>query len=122
MTIRTTKKTMVFHEPFLMQYFDQELPAGTYEVVTEEEQLEGISFLAYRRLQTYIYRRSPPPKSGLAPTYAVDPYDLEAAFIRDGNGHHAREAVDCSTRESLDALPAEFDRASDDGMFIGSTL
>ena len=122
MTTRTTKKTMVFHNSFLMPHFDQALPAGTYEVVTEEERLEGISFLAYRRLQTYIYRRSPPLKSGLAPTYFVDPDDLEAAFIRDGNGDHAQDTVDCSTRESLEARSAEFDRASDDGMFIGSTL
>jgi len=122
MTIRTTKKTMVFHEPFLMAYFDQALPAGTYEVVTEEEQLDGISFLAYRRLQTYIYRRTPPPKTGLAPTYTVDPDDLEAAFMRDGNGDHAQETVDCSTSEPLEGLTAEFDRASDDGMLIGSTL
>ena len=121
MTIRTTRKTIVFHDSFLMPYFDQALPAGTYEVVTEEEQLEGISFLAYRRLQTYIYRRSPPPKSRLAPTYVVDPDDLEAAFIRDGNGDHAQDAVDCSSRESPEPLPAEFDRASDDGMIIGST-
>jgi hypothetical protein len=120
MTIRTTKTTMVFHDSFLMPYFDHALPAGTYEVVTEEEQLEGISFLAYRRLQTYIYRRSPPPKTGLAPTYVVDPNDLEEAFLRDGNGDQAPVTVDWSTGQALEALPAEFDRASDDGMFIGS--
>jgi len=119
MITRTTKKTMVFLQPFLMPYFDQALPAGTYEVVTEEVQLEGISFLAYRRLQTYIYRRSPPPKTGLAPTHIVDPCDLEAAYIRHGNGDNAPETADLATSHSLQALPAEFDRASDDGMFIG---
>ena len=120
MTIRTTKKTMVFHEPFLMLYFDQALPAGTYEVVTEEEQLEGISFLAYRRLQTYIYRRTPPPKAGLAPTHTVDPDDLEAAFMRDGNGDHAQETVDATAKHATKELSAEVHRAAaGDGILEG---
>jgi hypothetical protein len=101
MPIRTTQNTMVFRHPFLMRYFDQTLPAGTYEVVTEEEQLEGISFLAYRLLQTYIYRRSSPSQTGLAPTYVVDPDDLAAALARDGNGDYAPEKVDLAARQSL---------------------
>lgn len=120
MPIRTTQKTMIFHHPFLMKYFDQALSAGTYEVVTEEEQLEGLTFLAYRRLQTYIYRQSPPPKTGMAPTYVVDPDDLAAAFARDAHEGKAPETVVLPVKQSLRALPAEFDRASDDGMFIGS--
>ena len=99
MLIRTTQEAMVFRHPLLMRYFDQTLPAGTYQVVTEEEQLEGISFLAYRPLQTYIYRQSSPSQTGLAPTYVVDPDDLAAALIRDGDD--APKKVDLPARQSL---------------------
>ena len=84
MTNRTTRSTMVFRRPFHIQWIDEALPPGSYEVVTEEEQLHGISFLAYRRLQTYIYRQSSFNQKGLEPSYYVEPKDLAAAFERDG--------------------------------------
>ena len=83
MTIRTTKSMMVFRRPFQIQHFDHALPAGSYEVVTDEEQLHGISFLAYRHLQTYIYRQSGVDQKGFQQSYDVDPEDLAAAFARD---------------------------------------
>ena len=120
MQIRTTHKTMVFRRPFLMRYFDQTLPAGTYEVVTEEEQLEGLSFLASRRLQTYIYRRSPSPKSGsVSTTYVVDPDDLAAAFIRDEHEDEVLEVVDATAKHATKELSAEVHRAAGDGMLEG---
>ena len=83
MTIRTTRSTMVFKQPFKIQHFDHALPAGSYEVVTEEEQLHGISFLAYRHLQTYFYRQSSANQKGIQQSYDVDPEDLAVAFARD---------------------------------------
>ncbi|MFT7578169.1 MAG: hypothetical protein ACI9XZ_004575 [Alphaproteobacteria bacterium] len=41
---------MVFRRPFHIQWVDHALPPGSYEVVTEQAQLHGISFLAYRQL------------------------------------------------------------------------
>jgi hypothetical protein len=83
MLTRTTTSTIVFRRPFHIAWIDHEFPAGSYEVVTEEEQLDGISFLAYRRLQTYIYRQSTGDRLGLEPTYDVDPEDLAAALAQD---------------------------------------
>lgn len=76
---------MVFRRPFHIGWTDHALPAGSYEVVTEEEQLEAISFVAYRRLHTYIYRQSSADNVGLEPSYDVDPRDLAEAFARDQN-------------------------------------
>jgi hypothetical protein len=84
MTVRTTRSTMVFRRSFHIQWIDHALPPGSYEVVTEDEQLHGISFLAFRRLQTYIYRQSDAKRKGLEQSYDVDPEDLAAAFARDG--------------------------------------
>lgn len=88
MTSRTTRSTMVFGRPFHIKWVDHALPPGSYEVVTEEEQLHGISFLAYRRLQTYIYRQSNAERKGLEQSYDVDPEDLAAAFARDELGQY----------------------------------
>jgi hypothetical protein len=74
---------MIFRRPFHIQWIDHAFPSGYYEVVTEKEQLHGISFLAYRRLQIYIYRQSSSNQTGLEWSYDVDPEDLAAAFARD---------------------------------------
>jgi hypothetical protein len=83
MTIRSNKRVVKFKNPFLLEYICRTLPAGKYEVVTAEELLEGLSFYAYRQLQTYIYRQPAPDRKGFAQTYAVDPDELDDAIKRD---------------------------------------
>lgn len=126
MTTRTTNKTVTFEYPFLLGSAGEKLPAGDYEVVTEEELLEGLSFYAYRRLQTYMYRQSTAHKSGLAQSYVVDPADLVAALARDqavandkvdeDDDHEARDQTTVKDMEFSD-IEAE-ERASDDGMRV----
>ena len=41
MTIRTHKKIVTFRNPFLLEYIGRTLPAGNYEVVTDEELLNS---------------------------------------------------------------------------------
>ena len=128
MTIRTLTKTVVFEKPFLLPSIDRALPAGDYEVVSEEELLEGLSFPAYRRLQTYIHRRPTPDQKGLAPSYVVDPTDLDAALARDQAA--ADQDADGSHDNKMTRYPIETDmeysdreamnRASDDGMRVQS--
>lgn len=84
MTIRTHKKIGTFKKPFLLEYIGRTLPAGNYEVVTEEELLEGLSFYGYRRLQTFINRQSAPDEKSLAQSYVVDPDELDDAIERGG--------------------------------------
>lgn len=73
MTTRTTRSPMMFRRPFHLPGVNHAMPSGSYEVVTEEEQLHGISFLAYRRLQTCIYRQSSANRKALESSYDVDP-------------------------------------------------
>lgn len=73
MTVRTTKKTVTFANSFKLGDFEEVLPPGTYEVETDEELLEGLSFHAYRRTLTLIHL---PAKSGrreLTRTLTIDP-------------------------------------------------
>jgi hypothetical protein len=54
MTIRSRRETVTFRHPFRIRGIDRLLPPGAYEVVTDEEIIEGLSFPAYRRVATMI--------------------------------------------------------------------
>jgi len=54
MTIRSRREAVTFKHPFRIRGVDRLLPAGTYEVITDEESIEGLSFAAFRRIATMI--------------------------------------------------------------------
>jgi len=54
MTIRSRREIVTFKHPFRIRGLDRLLPAGAYEVVTDEETIEGLSFEAFRRVATMI--------------------------------------------------------------------
>jgi hypothetical protein len=53
-TIRSRTETLVFEHPFRLKGLDRLLAAGAYEVMTDEEMIEGLSFPCYRRILTMI--------------------------------------------------------------------
>jgi len=82
MIARSLSKAVVFSRSFLLKGVDRMLPAGAYRVVTDEELIEGISFLAYRRVATMIFVPSPQGASSIEMA-TIDPLDLQAALERD---------------------------------------
>jgi hypothetical protein len=83
MLTRTHRKIVTFHSPFSLEGIGRILPAGSYEVVTEEELIEGLSFPVYRRVATMMLA---PTQSSQAPSIemlTIDPRDLAAALERD---------------------------------------
>lgn len=54
MTIRSRRETVTFRHPFRIRSIERLLPAGAYEVITDEEAIEGLTFSAYRRIATMI--------------------------------------------------------------------
>jgi hypothetical protein len=54
MTIRSRRETVTFRHPFQIRGVDRVLPAGAYEIITDEEMIEGLSFAAFRRVATMI--------------------------------------------------------------------
>lgn len=54
MTIRSRRETVTFRHPFRIRGVDRVLPAGAYQVITDEEMIEGLSFAAFRRVATMI--------------------------------------------------------------------
>jgi len=54
MTTRSRRETVHFKHPFRIKGIDRLLPSGAYEVVTDEEMIEGLSFASFRRVATMI--------------------------------------------------------------------
>jgi hypothetical protein len=50
MTMRSRRETITFKHPFRIKGIDRLLPAGAYEVITDEEMIEGLSFASFRRV------------------------------------------------------------------------
>ena len=80
--MRTTRETVSFDLPFMLSGVDGRQPAGTYTVETEEELLEGPSFLTYRRVATTIYLPLRHSAAGSMQAVAVDPGELDDARRR----------------------------------------
>lgn len=55
MGTRTRETTVTFRHPFTLGGIDRALPAGTYRLVIDEEEIPNISFLAYRRAATMLH-------------------------------------------------------------------
>jgi hypothetical protein len=93
MSIRTTRKIVEFSKPFSIEGLDRVLPAGSYEIVTDEELIEGLSFPVYRRVATMMlaYTKSSPVPS--TEMLTIDPRDLVAAMERDKRAIEAPAAA-----------------------------
>jgi hypothetical protein len=83
MTDRSTETTVTFRHPFRLSALDRPQPAGTYTVVTDEEEIPGLSYVAFRRTATMLHV----PAMGASHTHAevvcIDPLELTAALIAD---------------------------------------
>jgi hypothetical protein len=87
MTMRTTETLLTFQRPFALDGAERIYPAGAYRVVTDEELIDGLSFMAYRRVSTMMFVPGPGTGGGSIEMIVVQPADLEAAQLRDGIVH-----------------------------------
>lgn len=91
MTKRTKETVVRFMHPFSIEGIERTLPAGDYRIVTEEEPIEGLSFLAYRRVATAIvlplyFQRSISERAdrfASVEIVPIGPADLARALKRD---------------------------------------
>ena len=80
--VRSTTTNVTFRHAFALKDLERPIPPGTYRVDVEEDPIDGLSFLAYRRLATFI---TVPVvgQSGSTQSLLVDPKELEQALTRD---------------------------------------
>lgn len=84
MTTRSRRGTVTFAHPARIKGIDRLLAAGTYEVITDEELIEGLSFPSYRRVATMIMVPGAPPRQASVEMISVSSSDLADAQMRDG--------------------------------------
>lgn len=88
MTARTTETTVSFRHSFMLSPFNRRQPAGTYRLVIDEEEIPGLSFLAYQRTATMLH--TPAVSSALAGSrqvFVIDPAELATAIASDTRSH-----------------------------------
>jgi hypothetical protein len=83
MTTRTHEATATFSRAFTLSEVDRPLPAGTYRVVVDEEDIPGLSFLAFRRTATMLYLPALSAPGGRSEMFLVNPDELAAALEAD---------------------------------------
>jgi len=83
MTVHTTRTTISFSQPFKLRDVDDIQPAGDYLLDTDEELIEGLSRLAYRRVATLLHLPSTPLPQGRTEVLSVSPAELDAALEKD---------------------------------------
>jgi len=102
MTQRSHSKSVVFSHSFELKGVDRILPPGEYQIVTDEEQIEELSFPAYRRVATMIF--VPAVHASSVEMVAVDPQELQAAQERDL--HHDAEFSDSRPLQIQRGVPS----------------
>lgn len=91
MTVRTRNETVVFKHPFSIKGVGRTLPGGTYEIIGEDELIEGLSFPCYRRVGTFIIAPGAPPHQSSTEMIQISPLDLaDAKRIDASNDADAR--------------------------------
>jgi hypothetical protein len=80
MSSRSTTSIVTFLHPFVVAGYADELPAGEYEVLADDEVILSHSFAAYRRTATFLLINWHTGKSELR---LVDHRDLELALEQD---------------------------------------
>jgi hypothetical protein len=79
MTMRSRRETITFKHSFQIKGIDRVLPPGAYEVITDEEMIEGLSFASFRRVATLIMVPAAPPRSSTMEMISIGSVDLADA-------------------------------------------
>ena len=85
MTIRTTRSTVSFSSPFTLRNLEGVQPAGDYVVLIDDELIEGLSRVAYRRLATLFQTPAISASQRQIQSFSISQTDLDAALMKDQN-------------------------------------
>lgn len=86
MTIRTISKTVTFSHPFRLDGLEEPQPAGDYQIETDEELMDSLSFIGYHRLATLIHLHPRADQPGMVQEMTIDPAQLDIALAADQRG------------------------------------
>ena len=79
MTTRSRREVITFRHPFRIKGIDRVLPSGAYDVITDEEMIEGLSFAVFRRVATMIMVPAAAPRGSTMEMISIGSVDLSDA-------------------------------------------
>jgi hypothetical protein len=88
MTTRSRRETVHFKHPFRIKGIDRLLAPGAYEVITDEEMIEGLSFASFRRVATMIMVPAAAPRTSSMEVISIGSVDLSDAQREDASAAH----------------------------------
>ena len=77
--MRTRREMVHFKHPFRINGIDRQLAPGAYEVITDDEMIEGLSFPCFRRVATMIMIPGAPPQHSSVEMISISSVDLSDA-------------------------------------------
>jgi hypothetical protein len=80
---------VTFRHPFALKDVVGRQPPGTYQVETVELTIDGLSFVAFRRISTTITLPAVGAPGARRQFVEIDPADLAAAQQRDGSNRNS---------------------------------
>jgi hypothetical protein len=83
MSGRTTDTTVTFRQPFMLKALERPQPEGTYKVIVEEDEIRGLTFLAFRRTRTTLFLPAIGVSGRAQESYSVDGDELAAVLDAD---------------------------------------
>jgi hypothetical protein len=83
LTVKTERATISFANPFSLKELDAAQPAGDYILETDHELIEGLSWLAYRRVATFLRIPRISAAQGFSQRVSVNQANLDAALMKD---------------------------------------
>ncbi|GGF80942.1 hypothetical protein GCM10011402_36930 [Paracoccus acridae] len=108
MFTRTSTSVVEFKHAFVVPGSDKEFPPGRYEVLVEEELLEGLSFAAYRETGAYLLVYGKGHNSGPTEMRPTSSAYLSLALKRDA-------LLDAPVERAGSAPPSEMAGSSNEG-------
>jgi hypothetical protein len=81
--MRSSETAITFRHPFVLTALEAPQPAGTYRLVIEEEEIPGLSFVAFRRTATLLHLPALATTGGTHQVVQVDPVEWAAIVDAD---------------------------------------
>ena len=83
MSSRSTETMITFSHPFRLTALDQTQPAGTYRLITDEDEVAGLSFSVFRRTATMLHVPAIEVSSRPKQVVLIDPNELDEILAAD---------------------------------------
>jgi hypothetical protein len=83
MAIRRTETTVTFRHPFTMPSVEGRQPAGTYRIVTDDDEVAIMPFAVKTRIATHLHTPALSLKAAVRNVFNITPTELSVAIEED---------------------------------------